>query len=93
MSKFEIPLLGEADQPRNYRVKLHFCRASDQPSAGRVRLQDRVEEVTLGDSVESEATIHEFSDIRVEHNMAVELLPAADGDPLPTLAAIEVIAD
>lgn len=93
LSKFEIPLLGEADQPRNYRVKLHFCQASDQPSAGRVRLQDRVEEVTLGDSVESEATIHEFSDIRVERNMAVELLPAADGDPLPTLAAIEVIAD
>ncbi len=94
LSRFELPLLGADDSEANYTVKLHFAALeTDRPGSFDVRLQGKTVATAVdiqGESGTNRATIKEFSDVTVDRNLLVELVPT-DAETLPTLAALEVL--
>ena len=93
--KTELPLLGKDDEPAAYSVTLYFAEIDDAAPGERlfdIKLQGAV--VATGVDIAKEAggprraLVRKFAGIRVDQNLAIELVPHSDLPP--TLAAIEV---
>jgi hypothetical protein len=95
LQRCQLPLVGKDDPPSTYKVKLYFAELDPKSAPG-----DRVFDVQLqGTAVASKldvvkeaggplrALIREFSGVRVDGNLVIELSPVT-GQPI--LSAIEV---
>lgn len=93
LSNFEIPLLGEGDEPAQYRVRLFFANLDGSSlSSATVRLQDKIEEQIEFASTDGQAVVREFSDIQVERGLRIAISTDPTGTA-PHLAGLEVIAE
>lgn len=94
LSRFELPLLGPEDDQAKYTVKLHFAAIDDDQSGSfEIRLQGKTAAKSIDIEAESghdRANIKEFTDVVVDRNLLVELVPG-DENAAPTVAAIEVL--
>ena len=98
-----IPLLGEGDAARDYRVRLHFADTAMRKTAARpfdVLLQGKTVlenfDVRRAAGGTDTAVIKEFSGVRVTDNLALSLVPRgkAEGESdSPVINAIEILAE
>ncbi|MCA9038953.1 MAG: PQQ-binding-like beta-propeller repeat protein [Planctomycetaceae bacterium] len=97
-----LPLLGEQDAPRNYKLKLHFATPSISDTAENIQFDVKVNgEVALENAVleptsQSElihGKIIEIPETKITRDMKIELVPhAADAAHHLRVSALEVIA-
>jgi len=98
-----LPLLGEGDDPAEYTVRLYFADLENGQAGRRVfdvQLQGRTVLEAFDPSKESggsrRAIVREFSGVRVERNLEIELVPRDEGisstSRMPILSGVEVRA-
>jgi outer membrane protein assembly factor BamB len=98
LTRCELPLLGEGDDPAAYTVKLYFADLDNTPAGQRlfdVKLQGKPVATGVDVTEKSEgsrrALVLKFDSVPVKQNLQVELIP--HGAALPTLSAIEVLRE
>jgi hypothetical protein len=101
LSRCAIPLLGPGDPPATYRVRLAFAdpdnsapgqRAFDVKLQGQVVLKDF--DVVKEAGGRNRAAFKQFSGIRVEDRLVIELAPKTDKPTpaqAPILQAVEIV--
>ena len=93
LERFEVPLLGEDDEARTYRVRLHFNGDSvANGSTVKVRFQRTIEKEIQFEATDDAAMMHEVTGLKVERNLSVEILDQPSVNA-PTIAGIEVLAE
>lgn len=96
LKQCRIPLLGEGDEPANYRVKLYFAEL-DAVEPGQRVFDIRLQGATVASGLDivaraggqQRALVQEFEPVAVSKDLVLELVPAAGG-ALPLLSAIQV---
>lgn len=95
LKRFEIPLLGDEEEPANYDVEFHFANLeADDTAAFDIRLQSEVVQTAFvleGGSASGIVTkTVEFTDVPVKDNLVVEFQFPETGIR-PVVSAVEVI--
>jgi len=103
MTKCDVPLLGAADLPASYTVRLYFAAPPGDLPGQRVfdiKLQGKL--VAKGFDIVREAgapqkaVVKEFKGVRVTANLAVELVPEAESPTkaqAPIINGIEIVRE
>ncbi len=96
LKRFELPLLGPDDARSQYTVKCYFANLDDTPTGPvDIQLQGQVAgtvHVQRASNGFTKPLIREFTNVSVDQNLIVEMIPRRD-ELLPTLSAIEVIRE
>ena len=94
LATFEVPLLGENDAARKYRVKMFFTNVDGaSATSAKVRFQDGEElAVEFDPNGDADSNVQEFAGIDVEGNLRVQIA-SGEAANSPRLAAIEVVAE
>jgi outer membrane protein assembly factor BamB len=103
MTSCVLPLLGEADSPATYKVRLYFVETThDQPKQRmfRVKLQGKTVDRNLDIFAEAGgahvALVKEFEGVEVTDGLRIDLIPhekEPTTDQLPVLNGVEVIRE
>jgi len=98
LRRCELPLLGEADAPTEYTVKLFFANL-DECERGAAAFDIKLGGKTVAEGVDiaaetgspGKAIIREFDNVPVTRSLVIELV--SRGTMLPTISAIEVMRE
>ncbi|NQT85066.1 hypothetical protein HQ563_18770, partial [bacterium] len=103
LTKCDVPLLGAADLPRSYTVRLCFAAPAEDLPGQRVfdiKLQDKVVvkdfDIVLAAGAPQKALVKEFKGVRVTGGLAIELVPEVESPTkaqAPLINGIEIVRE